>query len=402
VAKKHSYEYIREYVKNLGYELISKEYKENHSILTLMDNIGYLYCANFNNISNGKFVSYKISKHNPHSIENISLWLKINNKPLIIMSEIYEGHNEKLTFKDFDGYYYSISYNGLSHCDFPRKFGTENKYTIQNIILWTELNNKPFRLLSKEYLGNNKKLMWRCLKDGCGEIFKSTFNAIFPDGGCGVCHGKQLSNSNCLAVKNPKLSEEWNYELNGKLTPYDVTASSRTKVYWKCSKCGFVWKLKIANRNKKNNKIVQGCPKCSSSHGEQVCREILIKNGFIEINKYDYNLLSYDDISKGKYFIAQKKFEHLFGLKNGSLSYDFYVLNMGKRLLIEYQGEQHEYPVNFKGEDVENVKLIFEKQLEHDRRKREYAKNNNIKLLEIWYYDFENIEQILNNELFLN
>lgn len=31
--------------------------------------------------------------------------------------------------------------------------------------------------------------------------------------------------------------------------------------------------------------------------------------------------------------------------------------------------------------------------------KKEYAENNNINLLEIWYYDFDNIEKILNNQL---
>ena len=41
----------------------------------------------------------------------------------------------------------------------------------------------------------------------------------------------------------------------------------------------------------------------------------------------------------------------------------------------------------------------FERQLEHDRRKKEYAKQNNINLLEIWYYDIDNIEEILINEL---
>ena len=38
-------------------------------------------------------------------------------------------------------------------------------------------------------------------------------------------------------------------------------------------------------------------------------------------------------------------------------------------------------------------------QKEHDKRKRNYAKDNNIKLLEIWYWDFNNIENILIKEL---
>ena len=39
---------------------------------------------------------------------------------------------------------------------------------------------------------------------------------------------------------------------------------------------------------------------------------------------------------------------------------------------------------------------------EHAKRKREYAKNHNIKLLEIWYWDYDTIEEILNKELDLH
>lgn len=35
----------------------------------------------------------------------------------------------------------------------------------------------------------------------------------------------------------------------------------------------------------------------------------------------------------------------------------------------------------------------------HDEIKRKYAKDNKIDLLEIWYYDFDNIETILRNKL---
>jgi len=36
---------------------------------------------------------------------------------------------------------------------------------------------------------------------------------------------------------------------------------------------------------------------------------------------------------------------------------------------------------------------------EHDKRKRDYAEVNGYKLLEIWYYDYDRIEEILNKEL---
>ena len=92
---------------------------------------------------------------------------------------------------------------------------------------------------------------------------------------------------------------------------------------------------------------------------------------------------------------SQKMFDDLFGLGNGKLSYDFYVPN--KKLLIECQGQQHENPIEIFGGEEQ-----FAIQQEHDKRKREYAKKNGYKLLEIWYYDYDKIEEILSRELELD
>lgn len=68
-------------------------------------------------------------------------------------------------------------------------------------------------------------------------------------------------------------------------------------------------------------------------------------------------------------------------------------------MLIEFQGIQHEKPTDFKSEGKEKAKENFKIQQEHDKRKREYAKSRNINLLEIWYYDLDNIDKILFNYL---
>jgi len=86
------------------------------------------------------------------------------------------------------------------------------------------------------------------------------------------------------------------------------------------------------------------------------------------------------------------KFDGLLGLKGGQLSYDFLV----KDILIEYQGQFHD------GTAPQQSEEDYKIQQEHDRRKREYANKHNIKLLEIWYWDFDNVEKILNNEININ
>lgn len=93
-------------------------------------------------------------------------------------------------------------------------------------------------------------------------------------------------------------------------------------------------------------------------------------------------------------FIPQKSYDNLRGVNGGKLSYDFYLPSFN--LLIEYQGEQHERPVDIFGGEEQ-----FSVQQKHDKRKRKYAKKHGIELFEIWYYDFSNIEIILNNKLLL-
>ena len=95
---------------------------------------------------------------------------------------------------------------------------------------------------------------------------------------------------------------------------------------------------------------------------------------------------------QGIVYESQKKYDDLFGVGNKLLSYDFYLPQYN--LLTEIQGIQHEKPIEIFGGEEQ-----FKTQQEHDRRKREYAEKNGYKLLEIWYYDYDRIEEILNREL---
>ena len=49
---------------------------------------------------------------------------------------------------------------------------------------------------------------------------------------------------------------EWNYEKNGDLNPYELTAFSHRKVWWKCEK-GHEWNATVASRTSG-----KGCPYC--------------------------------------------------------------------------------------------------------------------------------------------
>lgn len=63
-----------------------------------------------------------------------------------------------------------------------------------------------------------------------------------------------------LAIVNPELAKEWNFERNGLLKPEQVYAGSMDLVWWKCEK-GHEWQDLISNRTGINK---NGCPFCSN------------------------------------------------------------------------------------------------------------------------------------------
>jgi len=173
---------------------------------------------------------------------------------------------------------------------------------------------------------------------------------------------------NSLGYLYPKVLDLWSNK--NKKSPYEYSPHSNKYTYWKCPE----GKHKDFYRDiNSSNKLDFRCPECDYSKGEESISNYLI-------NK----IINY---------IYQKSFDGLIGVGNKPLSYDFYIPKFN--LLIEYQGEQHERYI--KG--FHKSKKDFEKQLEHDRRKKEYAQNNNINFLEIWYWDYDRIEEILEKEL---
>ena len=92
-------------------------------------------------------------------------------------------------------------------------------------------------------------------------------------------------------------------------------------------------------------------------------------------------------------FIPQKRFDDCRRIY--PLPFDFYLPSYNT--IIEYDGEGHYYPVDFKGHDGTET---FQRTAKNDKIKNEYCKNNNINLIRIPYWDYDNIEMILDNILF--
>ena len=211
----------------------------------------------------------------------------------------------------------------------------------------------------EEYKGALVKIRVRC--NCCSNEWPVEPHSLLSGKGCNICSSK------LGGIKQRKTHEQFLMEVNElhlSLIINTKYVDSWTEVNCTCKRCNNTFNAKPVNLL--SNK---GCPFCSLSHGEKRISKVL------QDNCID--------------FIPQKKFDGLIGLGGRLLSYDFHLPYYN--LLIEYQGGYHD------GTARNQTEFDFYKQRIHDKRKRQYAKDNAINLLEIWYYEYDNIENILNN-----
>lgn len=114
----------------------------------------------------------------------------------------------------------------------------------------------------------------------------------------------------------------------------------------------------------------RGCPKCNNSKGEDSIMIFLNENNISYIREKIFNECKHERV----------------------LPFDFYLPD--HNLCIEYDGEHHYNTYkHFGGEDRLHLTQ------HRDSIKTQYCIDNNIQLLRIPYWDFNNIKEILEREL---
>lgn len=79
------------------------------------------------------------------------------------------------------------------------------------------------------------------------------------------------------------------------------------------------------------------------------------------------------------------------------LKFDCYLPDFNT--VIEYDGENHFYPVKFGTQSFEDAKEKHEYTLQHDKIKNEYCKKNNISIVRVPYYEYDDLEYYLFDQL---
>ena len=319
---------------NYDIPIDGQKYKNNNTMLTFKCNSGHTYIQ-------------RVSKHlSGHGCPKCKGGVSISN---IMYKKLCESNNQDLPIDDYRNSKTKIRYKcSMGHIYIqspsshlqgqgcPICFGNKKKTSEE---YYNECKELGLDLPIGDYINAKVKIYHKCKQ---GHVYKQTPSDHLQGQGCPKCKG---SKKKTLKQYYDECKER---ELD---LPIENYVNAKTKIKHVCSRCGNIYK-----QTPYNHLQGYGCPTCSQSHGEKFIRNYL--------DKYSIN------------YIPQKKFNDL--KDKTYLSYDFYLPDYN--ILIEYQGKQHyEECTYFGGKDT------FEKQQLHDKLKREYAKNNGYKLLELHY-----------------
>ena len=265
-----------------------------------------------------------------------------------------------------------------TYCKTRTKIERENFLKNNNNIIETPNNIKNNLIGEKfgrlEVIGFNGVLMgkryWVCKCD-CGNIITKSEKDLKKDGyhSCG-CYKKEIATQFKLDLVGKTF---------GWLTVIEELPAKDKSSYYLCEcRCGNKTKVKGTVLNKGR---IFSCGCANVSKGEQKIKNFLEENEII--------------------FETQFKFPDCRNIKPLKFDFKIYYKETLKFFLCEYQGEQHYIPYSFSTKEkyTEDANEKFVELQLRDNIKKEYCKENNIKLIEIPYWDFNKIEEILSKEL---
>lgn len=301
--------------------------------------------------------------------------------------------------------------------------------------------NSNIEIVGK-YINMDTKICVKCLVDGY--IWDADPRKLMRGSQCAVCtNRKVMVGVNDIATTRPDIVKYFKNKDEAK----KYTSGSEKMINVVCPECGYEDKIRIGNlsrfgfacngcyENKYGRKRVshgywnqdtmseylkENYPGYkllgiqTSSNSESGCLKAFIKcpnDNHEPYWAYWTNIISgytcflchlEDAMSHGERmaesifqkhnikFESQKRFDDC--RDKYTLPFDFYLPDYN--LIVEIMGEQHERPVEYFGGEEAFIKCVA-----HDKIKRNYLKSNNIDILDVWYYEFDNMENLILNKI---
>jgi len=245
---------------------------------------------------------------------------------------------------------------GCKKCNLSRSLRyTTDKFKQMSI----KIHEDKYDYSLVEYINSKSKVKIICPHHG---VFNQEPSSHLRGNGCVKCRNEKYKNEYrkttdyFISRSKEKHGDKYDYSLVEYL-------DSKNTVKIICHKHGEF------NQLPHNHLSGSGCNMCKSSKGE----------------KKIFNSLNIKNID----FITQKKFKKCKSKNGNFLFFDFYIPKLN--LIIEYDGRHHYEAIDKWGGQEELCN-----QIERDKIKNNYCIKNNINLLRIPYWDYGNIDKILN------
>lgn len=297
-----------------------------------------------------KLIEAETNKH------ALKFYKKLYNEGYSLVSGYYKNNYTKVFIKCPFNHVYPVapakftnSGQRCSECYYGKK-RSERERRVKR-----EIKESGYKLIDSKYNKDSKlEMLLQCSN---GHVYEVGAESFLLGHRCRECRKQKHENIFC------GLLEKEGYKLIGEYK------DSLTYVKVRCPNDHLY--------NSIPNSFLHGarCPYCTNgnSRGERIIKEYLLRNNYE--------------------FIPQDRFDEC---KNKyPLPFDFGVYDDDKLIcLIEFEGEQHYRPIEYFGGDKG-----FKDTKRNDDIKRKYCKDNNIPLIEIPYWEIDNIEEILDKKI---
>lgn len=424
----------REIIASYGCELIG-EYNGYSEDVRIKCVCGSVRDVKYNNFINSDNHLCNVCGRRAEKTKTIERFLRIGLS--IIDESSIKGVHNKIDVVDSEGYKYFTVLSSAENC-FPKRFHFLNPFFLDNMKLWTILENKSFDI-SDYFRDENNSLRVISNCHVCNQKWDADWQSIYSLGtGCPWCVNRRVTKENSFVYLYPELMNDWDWDNNMTIDPYSLAPNSHERIYWKCHICQHCWDCVLSNRTS----LGRGCPGCAKKVAtsynnfairfpELLCEWDYDANG----DPHQYSPFSGKNVSWICFFCGRKwpaainsrtsngsdcpscssssneKTAKRFFVKNNidfeeqyrikqcrkerELPFDFAIFEDNFLFcLLELQGPQHYMSFShFGGEEK------FIEQQENDAIKFEYCQNNNIPLLIIPYWEFKNIDLILSSYL---
>jgi len=308
-------------------------------------------CSNHSVFDTPSFIEDSIKIHGDKYDYSKVNYIKSNLKVKIICS--VHGVFEQRPGNHLNG-------QGCGVCGIINTGLNQRGNTEQFIIESKKIHGDHYDYSKVDYVKNNLKVKIICPTHG---EFEQIPNGHLEGQGCTECGYEKVSRDLKLPYETflirSKLIHGMTYEYDKK-----TYTSYTEKMRIICKKHG-----EFLQTPHSHISMSTGCPKCDSSHGERLIRDLLTRKHIL--------------------FEEQKTFEWL--MDKSKLRCDFYLPKYNT--VIEYNGIQHYEMIEYFGGESG-----FKRGQKRDTIKRKLLKENNVKLIEV-RYDEKDVENFILNLL---